>query len=120
MAILVLIAIGFALILGQRDFAKALVKPFVGLILVLSFLPGFLDRMLASVSTASDESAGSGWTWLAVLCFALFAVLGFVLWRRREASARARELARRRDGHPRRRALPPPPFDDPSVGSGGF
>ncbi len=48
--------------------------------------------------------------------FLVLALVGWIAWRRREGRARALEADMRRHGHPRRRAVLPPPPDEMADG----
>jgi xanthine/uracil permease len=116
MVALVLMLIAFALIFGQRDFAQGLVRPFIGLVLVLTLAPQLLQACATSASgdestTGAPSTSGAA---APLLAFAVLALIGWISWRRSAARARAQEASRRRNGSPRRRALPPPPAEEAS------
>ena len=105
MVISVIVLISFALIFGADGFAKSLVKPFIGLVLVVSVAPvlvGSCERMLArSGSQASDAPLVLG------ILIALIATIGAVLWKHRSHAHHGGSSGR--PSYPRRRALPQPP-----------
>src|SRR5438552_11184 len=103
MPVLILVVIGFALMFGHHDLAKSLVKPFIGLVLVLSLLPMLLNTGLSMFGGTSISGAH-----VAVLCLVLiFAVIGLLLWHGRTKHGHGSEEHR-----PRQRALPPAPNHD--------
>ena len=107
MAVLLVLLIGFALILGKSDLAERGVKALVGTILVLSFLPGVLARQpdaggCAGGTVDMDKVAGG-------VLFILLAGGGLLAWRLRPFFAKRREAEARRWAAPRERATPPAP-----------
>lgn len=108
-ALLIVIA-GYCLIFGARGAFDKLLRSAVGLILILTFLPGLLIRCEHEVSRLEVprpdfEFDIAAWI-LAVLGLGL---IGGLAWKLRPVLAKRRESRLRRDGHPRGRALPPPP-----------
>jgi hypothetical protein len=107
---LLVVLVGFALILGKNDLAEKGLKVLVGLVLVLSFLPGLLARLDTKGArwhlTAPDLST----PWLGqALLVVLLAGVGLFAWRARALLARRRDERQRRSSTPRERALPQAP-----------
>lgn len=114
MASLIVIMIGFAIILGRNDLAERGAKSLVGLVLVLSFLPGALDAADGATRGCAAGNAPHvplGWLPEALALVGLAGV-GVLAWRMRDAFARRREAAARGSSAPRDRALPPAPPPD--------
>lgn len=110
MLVLLLMIVGAAMIVGAKGFAgKAAKAAALVVLLVLGILPCLVKEFCCSL--AESERQPSPWDpgaiGIALLLFAL-TLTGFLAWRRRSDSARARELMARRHGSPRQRALPQP------------
>ena len=110
--ILLLLVAGFALMFGATGFAAGLVRPLVGLLLVVSLAPALLNFCASASGSPSSSSPIFGGSLLgALLCVAL-AIIGFVAWKRRSTRTRREDAFRKRHGHPRQRALPPAPLHE--------
>jgi hypothetical protein len=107
MAVLLVLLIAFALILGKNDLAERGVKALVGTILVLSFLPGVLASLPGARGCAGGAD-GIGRI-VGVVLFILLAGVGILAWRLRPFFAKRREADARRWASPRERATPPAP-----------
>jgi len=108
-AVLIVIA-GFALIFGAGDFTRKAMRTVAGLIIVLSFLPGLIERLARDAALPSaHRHAGDTTMYVVISSVCLLALVGFVAWRTRAARARRREEERRLHGAPRERDLLPPP-----------
>lgn len=110
MSALLLVVVGFALILGQDDFAKKLVHALVGLVIVLSFAPCVLAQTNGVAMGCGALDAGTDLlSNLAIVI--LLSGIGWLLWRLRSGLAKRRDDEAKRWSSPRDRAMPPPPRD---------
>ncbi len=113
MVTLLVVLVGFSIILGKDDLAKRLVQVMVGLVLVLSFLPGLLARNegdpTAFGCAALDATTDTA---LTIVLVVFLAGVGATLWRMRALIAKHREGEAKRWSAPRDRVAPPPPSDD--------
>jgi hypothetical protein len=110
-ALLVALA-GFAVIFGANGLAERLTRIVVGLVLIVTFLPGVLAR----AERALRDLPRSGLPELPrppglAVAFLVVAAAGFAAWKLRAFRARRHEALLRRHGTPRDRSLPPPPGD---------
>jgi hypothetical protein len=107
---LLVVLVGFALILGKNDLAEKGLKVLVGLVLVLSFLPGLLARFDTKGARWRPTTPDLSAPWLRqALLVVLLAGVGLFAWRARALFARRRDERRQRSSSPRERALPPAP-----------
>lgn len=106
---LVIVVAGLSLIFGAKALSSKLLKIALGLVLVLSFLPGLITR----VQHGSPSAPGPDVPPVAARILAgaaALAAFGFAAWKLRAWRARAREAARHRHGAPRERDRPRPPL----------
>lgn len=108
MVALVLLLIAYSLIFGRVDFAKGLVRPFFGLVIVATVLPPLIESCTVTSRRGHSSAPPIG----AIFLVLLLAGLGYLLWQRRAERQRSNEAWRRRHGQARRRVLPPPPLQD--------
>jgi hypothetical protein len=106
-----LLVSGLLMIVGARDAAKKIIGGMVMLLVFLALAPCLLCALASPFQGHAGSGAGDYPLW-PVLIFAVFAIAGFALWRRRETRTRVLEQTRRRHGQARKRALPPAPPPD--------
>ena len=110
MLAIMLMLVGLAVLVGAKDTAGRLFKAFgvmIALCIAIPCLLQWLGCLLQNAGSTEHESTPK-----ALLVFLLFAALvgvGVAGWKLRAFRARSRDLAMRRHGAPRTRALPPPP-----------
>lgn len=106
--VLLLMAAGVLWTVGAQGLAKKLITIVLVILLAMAALPCLLGALGVSLDrhVPSGPSSDLGW-W--VLGLAPVALLGFARWRRRERSKKTIEAWRKKNLHPRQRALPPPP-----------
>jgi hypothetical protein len=114
MIALIIVVIGYCLMFGAKGLGERLVRGALGLILVLSFLPGVLARCGRALPSLPAMPEGPGGLLGTLFVAGVIALIGFVAWRTRAARARAREERRRLHGSPRERALPQAPVAEAS------
>lgn len=105
-ATLLLVACGFLLMSGQRTAASRLGTWAITLAIVASVIECMIHCASPSHLRVSIREV------LAALAAVVLAGVGWLLWTRRGLYEKEREADRRRDAHPRARALPPPPPDE--------
>lgn len=116
MVTLLVVAAGFMIVIGKKDIAERLVHVLVGLVIVLSFTPGLIertDRDPASLGCRQLD-AGSDFALNLVLIVTLAGV-GATLWRLRSTLAKRREEEARKWSAPRERATPQAPPRDEDI-----
>jgi heme/copper-type cytochrome/quinol oxidase subunit 4 len=115
MLAIMLMLVGLAVMVGAKDIASRLAKVIVGAIalcIVIPCLVQWLGCLLHNASSSEQTSMPKDL--LMFLLLVVFVAIGAAGWKLRAFRSRSRELAMRRHGAPRTRALPPPP--PPSVG----
>jgi len=114
MLTIMLMLLGLAVMVSAKDIAGRMVKVFIGVLLLCVLIPCLLQWCGCLLQNAGSLEHGAPPK--ALLVFLLLAALvgvGVAGWKLRAFRSRSRDLAMRRHGAPRTRALPPPP---PSVG----
>jgi hypothetical protein len=115
MLAIMLMLVGLAIMVGAKDIASRLFKVLVGVIALCVAIPCLVQWLGCLLQNASNsEQTPVPKTLLVFLLFAVLVGVGVAGWKLRAFRSRSRELAMRRHGAPRTRALPPPP--PPSVG----
>jgi Flp pilus assembly protein protease CpaA len=112
MLAIILMLVGLAIMVGAKDIASRLVNVMIGVLALLIAIPCLVQRivcLLQSQNASSTEHASMSKALLVFLLLAALVALGAAGWKLRTLRARSRELAMRRHGAPRTRALPPPP-----------
>lgn len=114
---LVIVAAGYALIFGAGHFAERALRTAAGLAIILSILPGLLDRISERVLSLHVSTNPTLSSWLVdAFVLLLLSGIGLFAWRARDALSRRREARERAWGTPRDRALPSaPPSDAPGL-----
>ena len=113
MLAIMLMLVGLAVLVGAKDIAGRLLKVLVGVLLLCIAIPCLLQWCGCLLQNAgSSEHGAPANAFLVFLLLAALVGIGAIGWKLRAWRARARELAMRRNGAPRTRALPPapPPF----------
>jgi hypothetical protein len=115
MLAIMLMLVGLAVLVGAKDIAGRLFKA-IGVVIALCVAVSMLVRWLGCFlqNAGSTEHESTPKAFLVFLLLAAIVGVGLAGWKLRAFRARSRELAMRRHGAPRTRALPPPP--PPSVG----
>jgi hypothetical protein len=110
MLAILLMLVGLAIMVGAKDTAGRLFKAIgvvIALCVAVPMLVRWLGCLLQNASNTEHESMPKAL--LVFLLLAALAALGAMCWKLRAFRARSRDLAMRRHGAPRTRALPPPP-----------
>jgi MYXO-CTERM domain-containing protein len=121
MLVLLLMAAGFAFIVGAKSIAGGILKVVLALAVALAAIQQ-LARCFTCLALSS-ENTGTSWSYGAIPVIAFLVVLalvGLVAWRRRADRVKARDLWAKRHGTPRTRALPKPPVEDHLDGSATY
>ena len=123
MVVLIMVIAGYAIIFGSRGAFDKILHVVVGLVLMLTFLPGLLIWLQHELSTLPDVNVNVrisrpildidlGGIIETIIKFAALALIGVLAWRLRPWLARRKAERIRRNSGPRTRALPPPPVSD--------
>ena len=109
MLAIMLMLVGLAFMVSAKGIASRLFKVLVGVLALLMSIPCLVQWFGCLLQNASSTEHTP--MPKALLLFLLFVALGVGVagWKLRAFRARSRELAMRRHGAPRTRALPPPP-----------
>ena len=110
MLAIMLMLLGLAIMAGAKDISSRLFKAIgvvIALCIAIPCLLRWLGCLLRNAGSAEHESPPKAL--FVFLLFAALVVFGALGWKPRAFRARSRDLAMRRHGAPRTRALPPPP-----------
>jgi len=109
MIAIIVVLVGYAIIFGAKGVVERLVKVAVGLVLMVTFLPGIVTRAGAALHGVTlGDLPGLPHAELLLPALGL-AALGLAAWKLRAFLARRREALARRHGAPRDRERPPAP-----------